>query len=209
MKKVSLLKHIYKELVNRWLLAIGFLCITCISFTYKPIKITKFNVPVSTQNMDPQDTFPIPMGNPKQLFYLQRTSNKNTIVCELNLNSKGQPDEESPVHVFWIRYAEDSSSKELNYIQRVFAYGIKSQSQGNGTYKMNFVSYKKQSLFLMPSSKDNKYYVYTTINKKQAILNRLFLKIDGGSFWSPNVVYMEIKGTDIATGKEVMERLKP
>ena len=28
--------------------------------------------------------FPIPAGNSKQLFYLQRTPNKNTIVYELN-----------------------------------------------------------------------------------------------------------------------------
>lgn len=189
-----------------------FLCVLsifCISFTSR--RSTKNELPclVSTEMGDPQDSFPIPTGNPKQLFYLQRTTNKNTIVCELNVNSKGQPDEENPVNVFWIRYAENGAKKELNYIQRAFAYGIKSHPEGNGTYKLNFVSYKKQTLFLMPSPKDSRYQVFTTINKKQAILNRLFIKIDGGSFWAPNVVYMELKGTDLVTGKEVMERLKP
>jgi hypothetical protein len=33
--------------------------------------------------------FPVPVGNPNQLFYLQRTTNTNTIVCELNLNKQG------------------------------------------------------------------------------------------------------------------------
>ena len=61
----------------------------------------------------------------------------------------------------------------------------------------------------MPSVKDNKYHVYATINQKPAVLNRIFIKIDGGSFWSPNVIYMEMKGIDVATGKEVMERFKP
>jgi hypothetical protein len=51
--------------------------------------------------------------------------------------------------------------------------------------------------------------VYTTINQRQAQLSRIFVKIDGGTFWSPNVVYMELKGTDPVTGKEVMERVKP
>ena len=32
-----------------------------------------------------QEGFPVPAGNAKQLFYLQRTSNTNTIVYELNL----------------------------------------------------------------------------------------------------------------------------
>ena len=61
----------------------------------------------------------------------------------------------------------------------------------------------------MPSVKDNKYHVYAIINQKQAVLNRIFIKIDGGTFWSPNVVYMEMKGIDVITGKEVMERFKP
>jgi len=159
--------------------------------------------------IDPQDTFPVPTGNPKQLFYLQRSKNINTIVCELNLDSKGQLDPETPVHVFWLRYNEGGMRKELGYIERVFAYGIKIQAQGNGTYQMHFVSYKKQNLLLLRSPKDNKYHVYATINQKQALLSRIFLKIEGGSFWSPNVVYMEMKGTDPVTGKDVVERFKP
>jgi Domain of unknown function (DUF4833) len=158
---------------------------------------------------DPVDSFPVPTGNPKQLFYLQRTSNINTIVCELNLDNKGQLNEENPVHVFWIRYAEGGMKKELNYIQRVFAYGIITKSEGNGVFDMHFVSYKKLHFKLMRSPKDNKYLVYANINKKQAVLNRFFIKIDGGSFWSPNIIYMEMKGNDPITGKEMIERFKP
>ncbi len=159
--------------------------------------------------VDPQDTFPVPSGNPNQLFYLQRTTNTNTIVCELNLNKMGQLDTESPVNVFWIRFPEGGMRKELNYIQRTFAYGIKSKSLGNNVYQLHFVSFKKRTFNLMPSPKDNKYRVFAMINQKQAQLSRIFLKIDGGSFWSPNVVYMEMKGTDVATGKELVERFKP
>jgi phosphatidylglycerophosphate synthase len=159
--------------------------------------------------IDPQDTFPVPAGNPNQLFYLQRTTNTNTIVCELNVNNRGQLDTESPVNVFWIRFPEGGIRKELNYIQRTFAYGIKSKPLGNNVYQLHFVSFKKRTFDLMPSPKDNKYRVFAMINQKQAQLNRIFLKIEGGSFWSPNVVYMEMKGTDLATGKELVERFKP
>ncbi len=159
--------------------------------------------------LEPQDTFPVPTGNNNQLFYLQRTNNTNTIVCELKFDEKGQVDPESPVHVFWIRYTEGGIKKELNYIQRTFAYGIKSKALGNNTYQLHFVSFKKREFTLMPSAKDGKYHVYANINQKPAVLNRIFIKIDGGSFWSPNVIYMELKGIDMATGKEVMERFKP
>ena len=32
--------------------------------------------------------FPIPKGNARQLFFLQRTPNTNTIVCELNFTGE-------------------------------------------------------------------------------------------------------------------------
>jgi phosphatidylglycerophosphate synthase len=189
------------------LVILGTVVMTGLAFTNTTIPAHIAAAPIVMG--DPQDTFPVPTGNPHQLFYLQRTNNTNTIVCELNYDKKGQLDADNPVHVFWIRFQEGGARKELNYIQRVFAYGIKSQPQGNGTYKLHFVSYKKQPMLLMHSPKDNRYHVYATINQKQAVLHRIFLKVDGGSAWSPNVVYMEMKGTDPLTGKELVERFKP
>jgi hypothetical protein len=150
--------------------------------------------------------FPVPSGNPNQLFYLQRTPNANTIVCELNYKN-GVVDEENPIHVFWIRYGEQGQRAELNFIQRKFAYGIKTNKLNKDKYELHFVSYKKYPMYLMKGA-NNKYNVYGTINQKQAILNRIFVKINGGSFWSPNVEYVEVKGIDPTTGKEVIERKK-
>lgn len=155
-----------------------------------------------------QDTFPVPKPNKNSLFYVQRTSNTNTIMYDLNIKKDGTLDTESPVHVYWIRYADDGKKKELNYIQRKFAYGINSKKLGNDAWDLRFVSYGKVPLTLKKAT-DNNYYVYTKINNQQAILKKIFLKIDGGTFWVPNVVYVELKGLDPATGKEVSERFKP
>lgn len=156
-----------------------------------------------------KDSFPVPPNNPKQLFYLQRTANSNTIIAEINLNAKGQLDAANPVHVYWIRYAENGEKKELNYIQRTFAYGIKSEAINSTNFWIHFVSYSKLKFKLTFSTKENRYLVLANINKKEAILKKLFVKIDGGSFWVPNVLYMEMKGIDPVTGKEVIERFKP
>ena len=154
------------------------------------------------------DSFPVPPTNSNQLFYLQRTSNKNTLVYDINMVN-GQPDKDDPVHVYWIRYSEKGQRQELSYIQRNFAYGIKSTALANNSgYLLNFVSYKKYQLYLMKSAADNKYRVYTTVNAKTVVLNRIFIKINGGSFWSPKVEYVEIKGTDPVNGKEITDRLK-
>lgn len=158
--------------------------------------------------MEPQDTFPVPRGITNQLFYLQRTHNTNTIICELNYNNRGQLNEDNPVHTYWIRYPEGGVKKELTYIQRVFAYGIKSSKLNNGAYKLHFVCYSKQQFYLMKYPKDNKYHVFAKIHQKEAILTRVFVKTDdSGTFWKPHVVYFELKGIDPLTGQELIERL--
>lgn len=150
--------------------------------------------------------YPVPSGIGNMLFYLQRDPNTNTIICQLNTNSKGEVDPSAPVNVFWMRYDEGGEKKELNLIQRKFAYGISSRKISADRYELNFVSYKKYLMYLV-RSKDNKYRVYAPIGKKQVILKKVFVRIDGGTFWVPNVKYVELTGVDPATGEEVSERI--
>ncbi|PZF73917.1 DUF4833 domain-containing protein [Taibaiella soli] len=154
------------------------------------------------------DTFPVPKNIKDMMFYVQRTPNTNTIVYQLNYKDGGVIDKDDPIHIFWIRYQEHGEHKELNYIQRKFAYGLKVDDLGNNKWKLRFVSYDKHPMYLV-LAENGKYYVFTQINGKRAVLNRIYLKIDGGSFWKPNVLYIELKGTDAETGKEAIERIKP
>jgi len=162
----------------------------------------------SSPPAEAQDSFPIPPRTYNSLFYLQRTPNINTIICELN-ESNGKLNPEEPVHVLWIRYTEQKQRQELSFLQKHFAYGIKARSLGNDRYELHFVSYKKVSFYLMKSPVDNKHHVYANITGKQAQLTRIFIKINpGGTFWSPNVEYLELKGTDPDNGKEIIQRIK-
>ena len=157
---------------------------------------------------DTVETFPIPPANAKSLFYLQRTPNCNTVICELN-EKDGVIDKDEPVHVLWIRYTEQNQRQELNFIQRHFAYGLKQHDLGDGSWELHFVSYKKVPLYLKKSPVDNRFHVYVNISGRQAILNRVYLRIDpGGTFWAPNVQYLELKGVDTQNGKELVQRIK-
>jgi len=154
-----------------------------------------------------QSGFPVPNGNQKQLFYLQRTPNTNTIVYELNYKN-GEIDLENPVHEFWIRYQENGQRQELSYIQRKFAYGINSKKLANNRYELSFVSYKKYKMYLEPGP-DKKLNVYTHINNKKVVLTSIFLKIkEGGSFWSPNIEYVEVSGFEPSSRSIIKEKLK-
>ena len=181
-----------------------FLFLTIFSVAYSAVGKNHKGPDSGTSNIN----YPVPPATAERLFYLQRTPNTNTIVYDLNFTSDGKLDASEPVKAYWIRYAENGQKQQLNYIQRKFAYGLTSKSLNNGNYDIRFVSYKKFPLTLM-KAEDGKYHIFALIAQKQVILNRIFVKIDGGSFWLPNVTYVEVKGSDPETGKEIVERFKP
>lgn len=160
------------------------------------------------------DTFPVPSGNKKMLFYVQRTHNTNTIVYELNYLNDSMLNPASPIHPFWIRYADQGANKgkteELSYIQRQYAYGVTTQliDKEKQTFKVNFVSYKKRDIFLMRSKTDKSYAAFMTINGKLVRLERVFVMIEGGTFWVPHITYVDVTGRDMA-GKTVSEKIIP
>jgi hypothetical protein len=152
---------------------------------------------------------PLP-PNADRLFCLQRSTNINALSYDINIDKDtGKPDEDSPLHIYWLQYAEKNGEpSELTYIQRKFAYGVSSNALNNDKYDIRIMSYKKIPLTLMRAA-DGKYHIFATVAKKQIVLQNIFIKIDGGTMWSPNIVYIEMKGTDPVTGKEVTERFKP
>ncbi|WP_214070519.1 DUF4833 domain-containing protein [Mucilaginibacter sp. dw_454] len=154
-----------------------------------------------------ENKFAAPAENIQRLFYLQRLPNANTIIYELNAPN-GRLDEDEPIHAYWIRYANKGEKEDLNYIQRKFAYGLTIKKLSNDQYDVRFVSYKKFQMLLMKAN-DGKYHIFATLAQKQMMVNRIFAKIEGGSFWVPNIVYVEFRGTDPNTGREIIERFKP
>ncbi|GAA4090508.1 DUF4833 domain-containing protein [Mucilaginibacter panaciglaebae] len=174
--------------------------------SYLPSDQTTIHTPQKPPLID-EDRFPTPADNIQRLFYLQRLPNSNTLIYELNAPN-GHLNEDEPVHPYWLRYAEKGQREELSYIQRKFAYGVVSKKLPNNQYDVRFVSYKKFPMLLMKAN-DGKYHIFATIAQKQMMVNRIFVKIEGGSFWVPNIVYVEFKGTDPNTGREIAERFKP
>src|SRR4051812_9869016 len=93
--------------------------------------------------------YPVPPVNENSLFYIQRTKNTNAIVYEVNKTADGKIDQKDPVKVFWIRYATDSTTEELNTIQRTYAYGVHANPMKGQTnaFVLQLVAYKKKNIF--------------------------------------------------------------
>ncbi|TCD20358.1 DUF4833 domain-containing protein [Pedobacter psychrodurus] len=159
------------------------------------------------QSKDPSPiNFPTPKNVDHMLFYLQRDPNTNTLIYALNLKENGSINTDAPIQVYWIRYGEKGQKKDLGYIQRKFAYGIDTKALGADKYEFRFVSHKKLPFYLQRYS-DKSYHVSVTINNRIIRVTRLFIRIQGGSFWLPNVKYGEIEGIEESTGKAIVERI--
>ena len=157
---------------------------------------------------DDGEEFPVPSGNSKQLFYLQRNKNTNTIVYELN-EQNGNLNTDNPVHVFWILYPKQGRHEELSAMENKYAYGIKITSSNKESYEFTLVAYPKITLQLLKGT-DQKYHVYVSPSKQQMILQKTFIKVKTSWFQlGPDVEYIEFSGIDVASGKEVIERITP
>lgn len=199
-----------KKTIVYFLLAVCVITGTSFSFLSKPSHITDIEQEKGKINM--ADTFPVPPATKNMLFYVQRTHNTNTIVYDLNYNKDSTLNKTKPVHFYWIRYADGGGKQELSTIQRKYAYGVNAVCIDTikPIFKVNFVSYKKRDIFLVRTSKTvNSYRACININNKLSYLHRVFVQIDGGTFWVPHITYVELSGYDISSGKAVSERIIP
>ncbi|WP_426485304.1 DUF4833 domain-containing protein [Flavobacterium sp. 2] len=170
------------------------------------VSIISENVLAQSKNPSPLN-FPTPKNIDNMLFYIQRDPNINTAIYAINYLENGKINKSDPIKAYWIRYAEKGEKKDFNYLQRKFAYGIESKTINNEEFELQFVSYKKLPLTLKKIDSDQKYHVFVSVNQKRIQVEKIFVRIEGGSFWFPNVKYAEVTGIDASSNKTITERM--
>ena len=170
------------------------------------VTIISENVLAQSKNPSPLH-FPTPKNIDNMLFYIQRDPNINTAIYAINYQENGKIDKSNPVKGYWIRYAEKGEKKDFNYMQRKFAYGIESKTVNDEEFELQFVSYKKLPLTLKKIDSDQKYHVFVSVNQKRIQVEKIFVRIEGGSFWLPNVKYAEVTGIETSSNKLITERM--
>ncbi|KAF2510581.1 DUF4833 domain-containing protein [Flavobacterium foetidum] len=166
------------------------------------------SVDVSAQSDNPSPLqFPTPKNIDDMVFYIQRDPNTNTAVYAINYQENGEINKSNPIKAYWIRYAEKGEKKDFTYMQRKFAYGLESKTVNNDEFELQFVSYKKLPLTLKKMDFDQKYHAFVNVNQKKIQIEKIFVRIEGGSFWLPNVKYAEVTGIDASSNKRITERL--
>ncbi|MCC9016417.1 DUF4833 domain-containing protein [Flavobacterium lipolyticum] len=170
------------------------------------VPIISGNLSAQSKNPSPLN-FPTPKNIDNMLFYIQRDPNINTAIYTINYQENGKINKSNPIKAYWIRYAEKGEKKDFNYLQRKFAYGIETKTLENEEFEFKFVSYKKLALTLKKIEADQKYHVFANVNQKKIQVEKIFVRIEGGSFWLPNVKYAEVTGIEALSNKTITERM--
>lgn len=158
-------------------------------------------------NMVDRSSLPVPKEK-NQLFYLQRDPNTNTIAYTLNLQEDGTLNEKKPINAYWIRYEDNGERRDLSFFQRNMAYGITHKKLDDNTYEFHITACKKVPLQLRYApGKKNKATVEA--NGKTIMVDYIFVRIDGGSTLSPNIVYVEVGGTESHSKEPIIHRFDP
>ncbi len=67
---------------------------------------------------------PVP-AEPAQLFYVQRSKNRNTVIYAARFDAQGRLDRRNPIAVYWRRYEEEGQVQNLSLDQRLLAFGVR------------------------------------------------------------------------------------
>ena len=154
-----------------------------------------------------QYDYPVPPKTEVLLFYIQRNHNENTIMYDAKYLADGTLDPDKPIDAYWMRYQEDSTRKELKWIDIKYAYGIKWKSidEKPNEYEVELVADESRK-FTLKQLGPNKAILYTTINNLPAEIEHLWIQADNSGLW-PTVLYVELFGLDIETKKPVYEKM--
>jgi hypothetical protein len=141
------------------------------------------------------------------LFKIDRSKDANIVMYNLNLNDSGHLNSNKPITIYWIKNSKKGNIEPLTWIQKKYAYGLKYTAITEDFATFKFVSYDKLTFTL--KKVEEKFNVYTKFDDRLVKLNRIYVQIDGGTFWIPNVTEVKIIATEVKTGKETIKTIYP
>jgi len=151
--------------------------------------------------------YPTPQKTSDLLFYIQRNHNWNTVIYKVNLNEDGKIIEDAPMHIQWIMYNKSGEVEELTYLQNKLAYGCQFEKINEDSYEFHFVSFPEMKFYLGLCPKTKRYATYHKRNGNLIELSNVYVHADEFGLF-PDVKFIEFYGTDVETGKKVLQKLK-
>ncbi len=140
------------------------------------------------------------------LFVVHRSLNANVVLYEARFGPDGFLDAEKPVRVQWRLDARDGRREDLNFVERLRAYGVDVVPLGErDAFRVTVRALPTRPLVLHGGAGCP--FVTASIGGRDAILRRVFVSTSGGLL--PRVSRVELSGTDLETAQPVVETFSP
>lgn len=148
--------------------------------------------------------FKVP-DEPNQLFYVERSVNSNTVIYAAKLDAHGAIDPKRPVDAFWRWYNVDGHKKDLNFIERIMAYGVHANPQRpNQPITFTIVALPERILTL---DLDDRKHPEALIQIGSHTVKLAYVYLDVIDGVVPRVPSFDIFGTDKLSGKAIREHV--
>ena len=141
-----------------------------------------------------------------ELFRVTRNTNANVVLYEARLRDGGQLEDEEPVRPVWLLLAEDGRREELNGLESALAYGIDARREERGGGFLVSLRARPETLIRVTVEAGCP-VARTVIAGRLATLRLVDVRAAGGLL--PRVEQIELRGVDVATGADVVERIVP
>jgi hypothetical protein len=149
--------------------------------------------------------YPVP-DEPDMLFYIERSTNSNTVVYAARRGANGALDTGTPVEAFWRWFNVDGAKKSLNFIERIMAYGVKINRVVPGhPVTFQITSLPERTLTLDLDS-DKQPEALIQIGTHTARLVYVYLNVIEGGLM-PQVPSLDIFAVDKNSGKALHEHI--
>jgi hypothetical protein len=141
------------------------------------------------------------------LFVIERSKNANVVHYDAQLTPDGNLDPDEPVIAYWVILAQDGRRQELDWVEKMMAYGInlKPDPSVNG-YQMTIVTAPQQSITVRKVGGAVRAEI--VMDGRPAILQRIYINVSE-ELTGPAVHYLEIYGLDVQTAEKRVQKIIP
>jgi len=142
------------------------------------------------------------------LFTIERSLNEDQIVYFLHLDENGLLRKDEPISLKWLDNENSGELVPVNWIKKKFGYGIEIIQQEEEKVTFKFVSYDKK-VFTVKKDASGNYGVFGKINDKRMKIRHIYLKMEGGTFWKPNITEVAVMGYHELANTHTKETFNP
>lgn len=150
--------------------------------------------------------FPVP-SDPGQVFYLQRSSNSNTVVYAARFTQDGKLDPREPLVAYWRRFNTTGEQLPLKMIEDSFAFGVRSRATSDpDVFRIHIVSYSERPATLR-LVEPGRAELLLPVGGRTMRMAYAYAEVDESGLM-PSVREVLVMGHDADTGKPLVERIE-